>query len=352
LTVLIVNYNAWADVERLVLALFQAPEVSDGRSDVVVVDNASEGPVPASLSESRRGYRLVLREQNGGFAAGVNTGLRSARGPWVLLLNPDVETHAGLIGQVLARLDTFQDDPRGAPGVVGFGLLNPDRTRQPSVGAEPGLIRSLWEAFIPRSRRKYQAEWRTRAGEVPWVTGACALVDARLLDSLGGMDEDFFLYYEEVALCHSARKQGRRVEFDPSIEVVHLRPLQNRPVTPLLRVITRHSKLLYFRKHLPGWQFRVLAQVISAESLIRGLWSRVRGRREEAKAWQVIHGMTRWMRRGIVVRGRGVLELAEEAISTPSEPIKPVRHRFDLPFDRFSDTGHGRPVAPGAERKV
>ena len=107
------------------------------------------------------------------------------------------------------------------------------------------------------SRRKYQAGWRIRSGPVDWVTGACMLVNTRMITELGGMDEDFFLYHEEVAFSRSAQDRGWRVEYDPerrgrSIDI----PLQNRSVSPKMRVITRHSKLLYFRKHLPAWQFR------------------------------------------------------------------------------------------------
>ena len=106
-----------------------------------------------------------------------------------------------------------------------------------------------------------------------------------MLDELGGMDEDFFLYYEEVALCRSARRRGWRVEYDPTVEVVHLRPLQNRPVSPKMRVITRHSKLLYFRKHLPAlavprpWSGSSRPRRRSAGRLGEGPGAATRGRR-------------------------------------------------------------------------
>ena len=105
-----------------------------------------------------------------------------------------------------------------------------------------------------------------------------------MLEELGGMDDDFFLYYEEVALCRSARTRGWSVEYDPGVSVVHLRPLQNRPISPKMRVITRHSKLLYFRKHLPPWQFAALKSIVRVEARIRAAWCRVRLRAEEARS--------------------------------------------------------------------
>src|SRR4029077_5348046 len=101
-----------------------------------------------------------------------------------------------------------------------------------SVAIFPNLARTIREQFIPRSRRKYQAGWRIRSGPVDWVTGACMLVNSDMIALLGGFDDDFFLYYEEVAFAHSAHERGWRVEYDASVTVVHLNPLQRRHLSP------------------------------------------------------------------------------------------------------------------------
>lgn len=269
LSVILVNYNSWPDVARVVKALWKAPEVHAGHCEIIVVDNASATAPPLWIANPRERLSLILRAENGGFSVGVNTGWKAAKGRWLLLLNPDVMVSANLIRQALERVAFHESRSEGTPGVIGFGLRNPDGTRQPSVGIDPGLFRSLRGLFLPRSRRKYQADRYIKPGPVDWVTGACVLVAADVLERLNGMDEDFFLYYEEVALCRAARDLGRRVEYDPSVEVVHLQPLQNRPMSAELRVITRHSKLLYFRKHLPRWQFWVLSWIITMEGHAR-----------------------------------------------------------------------------------
>ncbi len=188
------------------------------------------------------------------------------------------KSRGGFLGQVFARLDPHEADPDGPPGIVGFGLRNPDGSPQGSVGVYPSLARTIWEQFIPRSRRKYQAGWRIRSGQVDWVTGACMLVNSAMIAGLGGMDEDFFLYYEEVAFSQAARRLGWRVEYDASVSVVHRHPLQNRAISPKMRVITRHSKLLYFLKHLPRWQFLSLSAIVAIEAAVRGIGSRLLGR--------------------------------------------------------------------------
>ncbi len=317
LTVVIVNYNGWPDVVRLVDSLSRAPEVASGLCEVVVVDNASEGPVPEELERPIPGVRRIMRAENGGFAVGVNAAWKAARSRWLLLVNPDVVAGPDVIGRVLGRLQALDRPGAEAPGVVGFALKNPDGSRQPSVGAEPTLFRALWEPFLPRSRRKYKSGSRSRAASVPWVTGAFALVDGRMMDAVGGMDEEFFLYYEEVALCRSARDAGRAVAFDPSIEVVHERPLQTRNVSPKMRVITRHSRLLYFRKHRPRWEFQVMSRLSRLEADLRGTVARFRGRTEEARAWSAVSRLADALGQGARIVGREVLVLAESALRAP-----------------------------------
>lgn len=318
LSIVIVNYNSWQDVDRLVAALVEAPEVGDGQCEVIVVDNASDGPIPPRLAAPPAGVRLSARADNGGFAVGVNTAWRLARGRRLLLLNPDIVAGPDLPGRILERIQQDERQPEGKIGIVGFGLRDPSGRRQPSVGIDPTLFHSLGGLFLPRRRRKYQSGSRCPAGSVPWVTGACALVDSRLLRELGGMDEDFFLYYEEVALCRAARRLGWRVEYDPRIEVIHLNPLQNRPITPMLRVITRHSKLLYFRKFLPAWEFHALSRIVEAEAVVRGLLARLRRWPVALQSSRTMGEIARRMRRGELVLGREV----RDRTLTPAAAIR------------------------------
>ena len=313
LSVVIVNYQSWDDVASLVLSLARSPLVEAGACEILVVDNDSRRPVPAGLKAELPGVKLLLEPVNGGFSAGVNVGWRASTSPWLLILNPDIVAGPELIAQVIGRIESFGGRAGSASrvGVVGFGLRNEDGSRQPSVGVFPSLYRTIREQLIPRTRRKYQPDRRLHPGPVDWVTGACFLVSTHLLAEVGGMDEEFFLYHEEVALCRVASRRGWVVEYDPSVSVVHLHPLQDRAISPKMRVITRHSKLLYFRKHLPAWQFQALAIMIRAEANLRAIWCRLRGKSKEERAWRLIN----WLARRLPNRGhwpgRYVRELAE-----------------------------------------
>ena len=314
----IVNFNAWDDVETLSRQLLQAPEIGQGLCEVVIVDNASDGPIPDIFLKATTGLHLIARRDNGGFSVGVNAGWRGSRGDWILLLNPDLIASADLLGQMVQRVKSHEADRGEALGIVGYALRNEDGSRQHSVGAFPNLFRAIWEQFLPRSRRKYQTAWKTKPGSVDWVTGACMLVNARMLEALGGLDEEFFLYYEEVALCRAASRMGWRVEYDPGVEVVHLHPLQARPISPLLRIITRHSKLLYFRKFRPWLEFRALCGIVAIEARLKSIGARLAGDRVSRRTWETVGVIERELRKGGKLGGRAVLNLAQTAVADPA----------------------------------
>ena len=322
LSVVIVNFNAWQEVENLCRRLVSAPEVEAGLCEIVIVDNASEGPIPEFFIKPTKGLKLIARRENGGFSVGVNAGWRNSRSSWLLLLNPDLIASETFLGQIINQVKDFEANPGGAPGIVGYALRNADGSRQHSVGVFPTLLRAVWEQFLPRSRRKYQTAWKTRPGSVDWVTGACMLVNARMLEVLGGLDEDFFLYYEEVALCRAASRMGWRVEYDPRVEAVHLHPLQTRTISPLLRVITRHSKMLYFRKFRPRVEFLALCGIVAVESWVKTLKARLVGDRLAVRTWETVGAIERELRNGANLGGVSVLKLAESAAGVADVPIE------------------------------
>jgi GT2 family glycosyltransferase len=230
------------------------------------------------------GVSLRRWRRNRGFARAVNEGCRLSQGDWLLLLNPDMTLAPDFLDEVLARAQRLAASQPGV-GVVGFRLANGDGSRQLSTGPFPTLAGTLARLLRPRSRRKYAAPPEAGPCSVDWVTGCCLLVRRACWDDLGGLDPDFFLYYEDVDLCRRARGRGWSVLFDPGPSAVHHDPLHARAVPAHLRLITRHALLTYARKHWPGWQFRALAGVVRAEAWLRRLGAALRGRAGEVRAF-------------------------------------------------------------------
>jgi GT2 family glycosyltransferase len=281
LSVVVVNYHQWADTAALVRQLRAAPALRCGAAEVVIVDNHS--PAHPLVPRLRRLAGVSLRRwrHNRGFARAVNEGCRLARGDWVLLLNPDMTLEPSFLDKALMRAERLADAEPSA-GILGFGLRNRDGSRQFSAGPFPTLAGTLARLLLPRSRRKYALLPATSCGRVDWVTGCCLLVRRACWEDLGGLDPDFFLYYEDVDLCRRARARGWGVWYEPGLTAVHHHPLHARRVPAHLRVITRHALLTYARKHWSAWKLGALARVIRAEAWVRGTRACWRGDAESA----------------------------------------------------------------------
>ena len=134
-------------------------------------------------------------------------------------------------------------------GIIGFHL--PWDGTQPSVPwALPTLISAVERSCF--TRRKYHTLRSQERCQVDWVTGCCLLLRGDCLRDLGGLDEEFFLYYEDVDLCRRARARGWSVWYEPNLTIVHHHPLHQRSVPAVLRMVTRHSLMIYAAKHWPA----------------------------------------------------------------------------------------------------
>jgi|SRR5579884_1061971 len=282
LSVVIVNYRQWRETAELVGQLRDAECVRAGLAEVVIVDNHSP---PNRLGAQLRALPEVsLRRwgRNRGFARAVNEGCRLGRGDWCLLLNPDTSVTAGFLDRVLAGAEALTArDPR--TGIIGFQLRNSDGSLQWSSGPFPNLVGTLAGMARARSRRKYRALPLRRPVKASWLTGCCLLVRRDCLQDLGGFDEGFFLYYEDVDFCRRARARGWSVWYDPTVQVIHHRPLHSRAVPAPLRVVTRHALLHYAFRHWPTWQASLLARVVQVEARLRKTWASWRNRSDEAR---------------------------------------------------------------------
>jgi N-acetylglucosaminyl-diphospho-decaprenol L-rhamnosyltransferase len=276
----VVTYNAAPWIER------SLESIRDAVSELVVVDHGStDGTL--ELVRERFPEARVIEQENRGFGGGNNAGMRAASGDYVLLLNPD----AWFLGDGLAKLVEFAEGHPEA-GVVGPRLLHPDGSLQPSVRGFPTPWRIATEWFFlrklaPRSRM-FNAFHGGPADhesvyEAEWLGGACLLVRRAALDEVGGFDEGFFLFSEEVDWCYRFRQAGWKVLFYPGAEVVHVIGASHDPHRYGELVL---SLLRFLRKHAGPGEAERARRVLVAALAFRGLVFRgARGRmyREAAR---------------------------------------------------------------------
>jgi N-acetylglucosaminyl-diphospho-decaprenol L-rhamnosyltransferase len=321
-SVVIVNYQRWDETAALVDQLLQPRHIHRLDLEVIVVDNDSQpDPREAELSK-KAGVRVLRLPRNVGFSAGVNAGYRISRGDWVLVLNPDVVVCRGFVDLLCgAARDVREDSSLGAPvGVVGFHLQNSDGSWQLSTGNFPNLTGLVMGLLRPRRTRKYFVPTPGQRQQVPWVTGSCLLIRRECLQALGGFDEDYFLYYEDVDLCRRALDLGWSVCYEPGVTARHMEPLQNRKLTEPLRAVTRHAALTYFHKHLSRRQFRGLTRIVWCEAFLRRCLHRLRGNHTEAEIMHHIGQIATQMQRGDTTTARRTLD----KILLMAEMAKPI----------------------------
>jgi GT2 family glycosyltransferase len=280
LSIIIVNYCQWRNTARLTKQLRRSRAARRGAAEIVIVDNHS--PRHPLMSKLRRLDGVSLRRfgRNRGFAKAVNEGCRLGRGEWLLLLNPDTSVPPGFLDRVAAMMSELSaKSPRA--GIIGLGIDDPDGSTQPSCGPLPTLTGTLSGLLRSRATRKCRPTAMEQRTSVPWATGCALLIRRDCLREVGGFDEDFFLYYEDVDFCRRARDRGWEVCFEPELRITHHTPLHSRPVPAALRLMTRHALLTYGLKHWPRWHVSLMGGIIWLESGLRQAFAWLRGRTED-----------------------------------------------------------------------
>jgi GT2 family glycosyltransferase len=199
--------------------------------------------------------RLVEAGTNVGFARANNLAIRQSASELLLLLNPDTIVPAGAIDRLVARLDSQPNVAAVGPRIVDANgrveLSWGHRVTPWSEWRRKALVRreeagdSAAAAAIDRETRE--------ARDVAWLTGACLLVRRSDAEAAGLLDERYFLYLEDVDFCEAIRGRGRRIRFEPSVEVVHLRGRSGPASGGAAERAWHTSHLEYYRKHLPVW---------------------------------------------------------------------------------------------------
>jgi N-acetylglucosaminyl-diphospho-decaprenol L-rhamnosyltransferase len=266
---LIVSHDSAADLAALLPGLcaeLAALERAGLRSELLVADNASADGSAEIARRLAPGATVIELPSNGGYGAALNRAATQARGRWLACSNADLQFAPGDLKHLPAVLATA---PREA-GLLGPALRDARGAWQPSAGSFPTLRRLLQRLPLPAGTRTYLPRAAHVAGRVDWVTGACLFVRAETFRSIGGFDEDFFLYYEDVDLAARALQRGWTVHYAPAVCACHVHPHAARPRQPHTEGHVRLGRELWFERHRPLLERRLLGLLMRVEPLLRG----------------------------------------------------------------------------------
>jgi GT2 family glycosyltransferase len=220
--ILIVNYKTYDDLDAAILSI--VANFRDG-DEIVVCDQVSDPAKLAAVSAKFPLVKWIARADNLGFAGGVNRAAAASTAPYLLLVNPDARLAPGVIGALADWLDRHP-----SVGIVGPRVVNADGSVQASARRFPSLStavagRSTWltRRFPnnPLTRHNLVARTAVEPATVDWLAGSCLMTRRELFDRLGGLDEGFFVYWEDADYAKRAAALGFSSVFLPSVQVSH-----------------------------------------------------------------------------------------------------------------------------------
>ncbi|MSQ47147.1 MAG: glycosyltransferase [Deltaproteobacteria bacterium] len=295
LSIVIVSWNCKEELLGCVDSLIQHPY--SGGQEILVIDNDSrDGTVPALCGRFPR-VRVIQTGTNLGFGRAANLGLQQARGDFLLFLNPDTAVPEGALDAAVRIVERHP-----AVGVVGVGLRDGDGNLQPSCGQFLSLRSLLGGNLRPAHGKGPGPEadgrgvlWTVpKQTEVDWVMGAFMVGRREVVALIGGFDEDYFLYAEDMDLCYRLRRRGYPVLFCPEVTVTHLgnrsgaRKWAERRESEIVR-----SEVLFLRKHhghVSALGFRFLGgSFFLCKSMVAWMQSWTRGTQCLAEARRYWH---------------------------------------------------------------
>jgi N-acetylglucosaminyl-diphospho-decaprenol L-rhamnosyltransferase len=259
LSIIIVSWNVADLLDACLKSIYShldaasQPNATTPSTEVIVVDSGSTDGTPARVRQNFPQVELIALDENVGFTRANNIGLERARGRYLFLLNPDTV----VIGDALARLVAFMDATSDA-GMCGPHTLNSDGTTQSTRRRFPnfwiGLFESTWlQPYAPK--RLLDSYYIVNGNgvhetlDVDWVQGSALMARREVYEQIGGLDEGFVMFSEELDWCRRARDAGWRVVYVGEAEIIHHGGKSTEQVVARTHILFQQSKLRYFRKY-------------------------------------------------------------------------------------------------------
>jgi GT2 family glycosyltransferase len=312
LSIIIVNWHSADYVLACIRSISE--ETSAVNYEVIVVDNASFDGCGERLAREHPGVIFIQSQCNLGFARANNLGAEQARGAVLLFLNPDTEVRDRAIERLYAYFLELPD-----PGVVGCRLLNSDGSLQaPCVKSLPTVLNQVLDAEVLRRWFPKAGLWDTAAQyegrlvpvEVEAIIGACMMIRSTVFRRVGCFSDQYFMYAEDMDLCHKVREAGLKVYYAPGAEVVHHGGGSSQTYFSKFSSAMMHESIYLFlrsnRGRLGAYAYRLsmaasalLRMTILAPGVLLGQGDTCAARRASLHKWSAIlrwsAGLGKWM---------------------------------------------------------
>jgi GT2 family glycosyltransferase len=276
LSISIVNFNTKEPLRRCLKSIQNT--IGELNYEVIVVDNNSKDGSAEMLRNEFAFVKLIANKENKGATVAKNQSFRQAKGRYVLILDSDIEILPGAIEEMFHFMDM---NPK--VGVLGPSVLFPNHQPQHSCNkSAPNLWSSFLNKFLFFANLRYRF-YRSKLGdlylkrrynkpkEFVWLGGMCLLVRQELIQQIGGMDEIFFIYYDDTDFCLRTRNAGWKVYYLPSASVIHHMSKGVGQFSNFLYPKIFESELYFFKKYYGIFQVKICAIFIQLAMILRML---------------------------------------------------------------------------------
>lgn len=268
LSVLIVNLNTAKFLYQCLTSIY-----GNTYTEIIVVDNASQDDSVKIVKNNFPTVKLIENDKNVGFSVANNQGLSESSGEYILLLNSDTIVK----DQAIEKMMNFLENNPNA-GAIGPKLLSKDNEIQRSFFRFPSLICEMFYRYpfkefkISKNYSISYHDWQTlKIKEVDWISGACLMLKRKVINKIGFLDPDYFLYFEDVDICLRIKKAGYKVYYYPEAEVIHIGQRSSRTEFSFIISEWQKSRLLYFKKHHSLFSYLVICCIAKMGNTLRRL---------------------------------------------------------------------------------
>jgi GT2 family glycosyltransferase len=270
LSIVIVSYNTRELLLTCLRSVFEHTKAI--RFEIIVVDNDSKDGTVAAVRAQYPGLSVIANPVNRGFSKAVNQALAFSIGRHVLMLNSDTLVNDQALDRMVVCLDQHPDI-----GAVSCKQWTGDGQLQRSCFPFPSIREHLWHAVFfqrlaPRAQAAVAARQAidcTQSQDVDWINGACFMVRRDLMEQCGGLDESYFMYFEDIDLCRAIHRRGYRVRHLADADIVHLVGRSSERDRVRLSVEWEFSRIRYVEKHFPPFNRLIMKSWIAAGAAVR-----------------------------------------------------------------------------------
>ncbi|HES58907.1 MAG TPA: glycosyltransferase, partial [Caldithrix sp.] len=274
ISVIIVNYNVREFLEQALISVKKA--LKNISSEIIVVDNASIDGSVTMLKQRFPNVKLIESNHNLGFSAGNNLAIHKARGEFIVLLNPDTVVQEDTFHVLL---DFFEKTPDASAATCK--IINPDGSFSVDCRHSiPTPLTAFWKLLglnrlFPKSRifGRYNLTYldENEINQVEAISGSFMMIKRGIIEKVGYLDEDFFMYCEDIDYCHRINKEGGKIYYVPASQIIHYKG-ESTKKNNLDYVITFNRSLYkFYKKHYQQKYIYPFKWLIILGTIFRGI---------------------------------------------------------------------------------